>query len=311
MRTRKFFGLALSSVLSLSLFAGCGDDDDNDGSSSRGGAAGNSGASGGSSNRGGGSNRGGASNLGGAATLGGASSEAGQTGDGGEMELTAGAGGETGGETVAQCSNDCDSSDDCRQGTSSSYHCGNTGKCEALNACTEKSQCLPINSGWIWECEADEDCPDFEGGEVCVEANGIGLCALGATEVDECSDLAAPDIVQVQHYGDTETVSVCGDAAATCVENLCISGCLIDSDCSPAQNGSVCDVPSGVCKCQSDDDCDGPGVSKCDTATGRCGCGSNADCTVGGNDQCVDGRCGCASAASCPSPFNSAPAVCE
>jgi hypothetical protein len=56
--------------------------------------------------------------------------------------------------------------------------------------------------------------------------------------------------------------------------------CETDKDCG--DTGLVCDVASGACLCDGDDDCAGPGQGgTCDLTNGFCTCTDAASCGEG------------------------------
>jgi hypothetical protein len=161
---------------------------------------------------------------------------------------------------------------------------------------------LPNASLWFWDCSAQGDCFYFSD-DVCVSVAGGGKCARRAPGADAASsgcESPTPDAVRLPELGSEQSVLVCANAGDRCQAGACVPACHDDAECMPAQNGSVCDLASGACRCVKDDDCGGTGVSHCNSVTGICECSSDADCKeLPNSDLCVDGSCSCSSAAAC------------
>jgi hypothetical protein len=217
------------------------------------------------------------------------------------------------------CAEACTTEQDCRVGSSDyGFDCNpSTRRCERLGfPCKSSSECLPAASLWFFSCSSDADCFYFDD-DACVSIAGVGRCARLAPgdDIDDSGcQSPTPDAVLLPRMSGGSSALVCADAGRRCDEGACVAACGSDRECTPARNGSRCDLTSGACSCVKDADCGGPGVSRCDLDSGRCECAGEADCKeVPGSDSCVAGRCGCSSAAACneESLFAGTKRVCE
>jgi hypothetical protein len=190
---------------------------------------------------------------------------------------------------------------DCRIfGVDQGYRCNaSTHRCERFaEPCRSSLECLPEASFWIFDCATDADCFFFSD-DLCVDVGGVGRCARLAPSANGCDDPNG-DEVMLPRFGAEGSVLVCANASLTCLEGACVPGCRSNADCIPSRNGSVCDLDMRVCRCVSDDDCGGIGVSHCNTGTGRCECADTGDCDeVPNTNTCTAGRCGCAAVSAC------------
>lgn len=234
----------------------------------------------------------------------------------------AGQGNTLGGSTTSElrrCAEACQSDFDCRIGSSDfGYACNpSTQRCEKPGSpCRSHAECLPAASSWLLSCSASSDCFYFAD-DVCVSVAGSGKCARlapnGAGGVSGCQPPFS-DAVLLPELATGRAVLVCANARQHCQQGECVPICKADTDCTPARNGSLCDIASGSCRCVRDGDCGGPGVSWCNATTGSCECSRDTDCDdVPGSDICVAGRCGCSSVAQCSAQalFDGTSSVCE
>jgi hypothetical protein len=236
---------------------------------------------------------------------------------------TSGAAGVSGAGPVSSapkaCAEACRTDQDCRVGEQDAGYVCNaaTWRCEKPGtSCQSALECLPSASFWFLDCEADTDCFYFAD-DACVSVAGMGKCARlapgGSVEASGCEPPTA-DAVTLPRFGGGDSVVVCADAGKRCEQGACVGSCRSQHECSPARNGSICDLATGGCRCQSDLDCGGLGVSRCNVASGQCECARDSDCEeVPGRDVCVEGQCACSSVAACkgePS-FSGTVLVCE
>jgi hypothetical protein len=206
------------------------------------------------------------------------------------------------------CAHQCMTDDDClAMGQDLGLTCQDsvcTG--DASSGCTGDAECVALLSGWSMPCTAGGgECDGL--GQVCVQADGGGLCATPPSEFFMCNtvpgwaELEVPDI-------DGALVIVCGNGNAVCSdENFCFSPCQADTDCA-APSAPICDTNTGFCGCGSDADCatiGQPHLSVCNAGT--CGCGDDQQCIDGNaGDVCTgDGFCGCSGDGACANVPNS------
>ncbi len=248
---------------------------------------------------------------GGEATTGGVS--AGGTGD------SAGAAGSSSIAGPKICAEACKTTQDCRIGsTDYGFVCSSSShRCEKPGApCQSSLECVPSASFWFLDCDSDADCFYFDD-DACVSVAGAGKCARLAPGDDiETSGCEAPsaDALLLPRFGGAGSLLVCGDASRRCEQGACVAACRSHQDCTPARNGSVCDLQTGACRCVKDQDCGGLGVSHCNLTSGRCECAGSSDCEeLAGRDVCSEGQCACSSAAVCHSEalFSGTQLVCE
>lgn len=206
---------------------------------------------------------------------------------------------------VASCAEACAGDGDCRvAGVDQGYRCNLTAlRCERFaSPCRADLECLPEGSLWLTACVADADCVVFDD-DVCVDAGGVGRCARlapGGLGAASGCEFPAADAISVQKFGDATAVIVCANTARVCDRGECRTACRSDAECGADRNGTICDLPSGTCRCVRNEDCGGPGVSVCDRVTGFCLCENAADCTdVPNTDACLGGQCGCSAASAC------------
>ena len=174
-------------------------------------------------------------------------------------------------ESPQFCVNACDSDSDCGEGPE--WECYNGGCAwagdSADGGCEEDHQCIATYSGWRGTCSSQSDC-DPVTGEVCVEYEGQGYCAVEPGDAFSCDDQEMDDIELELADDDGETV-VCIDDSAQCTDDgSCQEGCDSDADCQNVDDGLDTCV-DGTCECADDNSC-----SAVDDA-----------------DICVDGVCGC------------------
>ncbi|WP_170136066.1 hypothetical protein [Nannocystis exedens] len=214
----------------------------------------------------------------------------------------------TGGGEAKRCQSQCDNDRDCRiDGGDLGFRCID-GLC-LFPPCTSDAQCLAELSGWKTPCAGPGECAAEE---ACVLVADAGRCALTPATF-ACADFGLVEQTLPLFEGRGEA-TVCGQAAATCEAGACQSPCAGDEACLPQTGHPVCDVPSGACVCQIDQDCldSGlPGYVQC--VAGRCGCAVDSDCAGGQNvDTCYAGACGCSADATCTvAVFDGAPLVCQ
>lgn len=214
----------------------------------------------------------------------------------------------TAGAQPMRCASQCEGDRDCLvAGEDKGFRCV-AGLCD-VPACTSDERCVADYSGWKTPCADQAGCA---AGEACIDVEGEGRCAL-APGVFACADFGLVELARPTVAGDM-MVTVCGQANVSCEAGECVAPCSGDDAC-PAQMGHpFCNVMSGQCECQIDQDCldsQLPGYTLC--LGGRCGCGSDADCDGGQNvDTCYSGVCGCSSDATCTQMiFDGAPLTCQ
>lgn len=143
---------------------------------------------------------------------------------------------------------------------------------EPPDLCESDEECIPLFSGWVTPCT-------MGGGEcaatmqVCIDlGDGTGACATAPSEFVTCDLLMQAEVEQT-NLDDGMPVTVCANTSATChEEGYCYVPCVDDTTCGAL----VCNVDTGVCECDSDDDC---GEGTCDA--GVCtvpGCTSDEEC---------------------------------
>jgi hypothetical protein len=316
--------------------AGAGGSDTGGAGAGAEGGTGGSGGSGGTDTTGGTSGSGGTSGAGGTAGSSGAGGTAGSSGgsigasgsagEGGESGAGASSGaggtggiGGTGGATppsatATACSYGCVDDGDCD--VAQDIFCDtNLGRCKQPNlGCETHADCVPFASAWSpGTCTADDDCPNFFFGDVCVKLQGVGRCAI--TPYPDCSAFGGVPTV-LEHFSPTEDITVCVNSSGRCENNTCFLGCTDTPDfCTDGSTGfgPVCDSVSGRCGgCTDDDECDGAGVSHCNLATGFCECAGAGDCVgLPGRDACVNGACGCSGTSVCTALASPAATFCE
>ncbi|MEZ4454069.1 MAG: hypothetical protein R3B09_31735 [Nannocystaceae bacterium] len=199
------------------------------------------------------------------------------------------------------CVESCENDADCLlDGVDMDYKCVNNF-CQtdsSSSTCSADDECIALLSGWVTPCEDDNGCP----GQVCVDVGGVGRCATEPSDLVMC-DLFGFDEVDGNKYPGGEAVVVCANAGAKCGDSgLCYDPCTSDDDCASLGPAfQHCDVNSGVCGCESDNECEGAiNASVCVDHT--CQCASDADCTaVPYADTCYQGFCGCSGDAACGS----------
>jgi hypothetical protein len=242
---------------------------------------------------------------------------AGRAGSGGQ---TAGSSGSAGGAPLGPlCVEACKVDADCESLFSTEeYHCNaETQRCEGFaSPCRGGDECIPGASQWLWSCSSDHDCYFFDD-DVCVSIAGVGRCARLAPSPnapDGGCVFPVPDAIELPRLGAAGKVLVCSDRSQQCRASICVIACKAEDDCYSDPNGAVCNVQTGVCGCESDQDCRVPGVSRCDTTRHRCECADDTDCEdVPNTDKCIAGHCGCDSTAACTAErlFSGTRYVCE
>jgi hypothetical protein len=284
------------------------------GSSARGGSSGKGGSSSGTAGDGAsgasageGGATGGTPGVGGTGIIG-----MGGAGAGGEAGSTGGeAGGDTGpAPTPKACTYECTIDTDCDP--DHGYTCVDGLCLDAERSCNAHEECVAWATGLTEPCNEDTDCvynADFGG--LCINVAGSGLCVM----VPYGGDCAFGAATEAQKNGSTDTATVCLDLSGRCDAHQCFRGCTSDPNfCTTPPNnkrGPLCDAVTGKCGgCTGDGQCGGSGTSHCDLATGVCGCQSDDECgALAGMDTCVAGKCSC-SATSCTT-FPDATAVCR
>ncbi len=265
---------------------------------------------------------GGSGATGGAGAMSGSGGASGSAGSGGAA-VTGGFGGfgatsgsGSGGATgpLKTCGERCTTSTDCRVfGFDQGYQCNQaTHRCERFaEPCRSAVECIPDASFWIFTCRSDADCFFFSD-DLCVDVGGTGRCARLAPSANGCMD-PNPDEVTMPRFGASGNALVCANASRACDGGACVPGCRTNADCTPARNGSVCDTETRLCRCTSDQDCGGQGVSHCNTTSGRCECTDSRECEELPNaNACYSGRCGCSGVAACGErTFSGTTVVCE
>ena len=238
-------------------------------------------------------------------------SGAGAGGDSGNNGGEAGSGGPA--PSPKACTYGCTADEDCdpaHQITCVDGLCLNAGR-----ACTFKEDCIGLMStGLAGEpCTQDEDCPYFMYGDLCMEVGGAGLCLNPASS--DCPSGGQPTLLG--KFGSSDTAMVCLELEGRCDAHQCFLGCSSDPNfCANAVGNSArgpqCNAATGKCGgCTSNGDCGGPGTSHCNLTTGVCGCQVDNDCNglnSAGLDTCIAGQCSC-SASSC-STFPDATPIC-
>jgi hypothetical protein len=217
--------------------------------------------------------------------------------------------------SLRTCAERCNVNADCRVfSVDLGHRCNSsTHRCERFaEPCRSSVECIPGASAWIFSCTTDMDCFFFSD-DLCVDVGGVGRCARVAPSANGCGD-STPDEITLPRFGVSGNALVCANTSRVCAEGTCVPGCANSTDCTPEQNGSVCDSNTRLCRCAGDQDCGGPGVSRCNTATGRCECASDQDCAeIPNANVCTAGRCGCSSVSACNAEraFSGTTNVCE
>lgn len=175
------------------------------------------------------------------------------------------------------CMHTCSGDGDCTiAGTDAGLICQDS-VCVNGNPCTDDTACVAQLSGWSFspctmgggECDATM--------QVCVDlGDGTGGCATPPSEFVTCDVLMQSEVMQTS-LDDGSEVTVCGNTSGVCDTDTgyCSIPCVDDTTCGT----SVCNVETGVCQCDSDDDCGEEGT--CNVADGTCsvpGCMEDADC---------------------------------
>jgi hypothetical protein len=224
----------------------------------------------------------------------------------GGTATTGGATTTSGGEPT-RCVSLCESDRDCLQnGADLGFGCV-AGQC--VPACASDEECVADLSGWSEPCVDQGGCG---ADQACIDVDGAGRCAL-VPGVFACADFGLVELMRSTIAGDM-TVTVCGQGNVSCTGGQCVAPCASDTECPAAMGHPFCDVNTGQCECEVDQDCVDSqlaGYTRC--IDGRCGCSSDADCAGGKNvDTCHDGVCGCSSDAACTDPvFDGAPLKCQ
>ena len=284
------------------------------GTSARGGSSGKGGSSGGTAGDGASGEGGAAGGTPGVGGVGGTgvigTAGAGAGGEAGSGGGEAGGGGTGPAPTPKACTYECAIDTDCDP--AHGYTCVDGLCLDAERACNAHEECIAWATGLTEPCSVDTDCvynADF--GDLCINVAGQGLCVM----VPYGGDCAFGESTLAQKNESTDTATVCLDLSGRCDAHQCFRGCTSDPDfCTTPPNnkrGPVCDTVTGRCGgCTGDGQCGGSGTSHCNLATGVCGCQSNDECgALAGMDSCVAGKCSC-SATSCTT-FPDATAVCQ
>ncbi|MBL8944805.1 MAG: hypothetical protein JNK45_16710 [Myxococcales bacterium] len=149
--------------------------------------------------------------------------------------------------------------------------------CVLANPCETADDCVATLSGWSFlpctmgggECAAAM--------QICVDlGDGTGGCATPPSEFVMC-DLFGQQETEQTNLDDGSTVTVCGQTAGECNEGVCtlpVAPCVDDTTCG----NLVCNVGTGLCECDGDDDC-GEGGTCTDGACSVPGCVDDTDCT--------------------------------
>ena len=178
-----------------------------------------------------------------------------------------GGGDDNGDDDFQFCNYICESASDC--GTEANWECVDE-RChwevsDADTICSDNEDCVAFMSGWQDPCTGQDDC---EGTQACIDYEGEGLCAIEEGEFVTCADMEMESLSK-DLVGESGQTQVCARLEFECNDD------------------GFCEEP-----CQSDADCDHPGVDTC--VDGTCQCGSDAACDdVDHGDVCVDGLCGC------------------
>ena len=331
-RTLLFTLFSLSSV--ALLLSSCDGDDDTIGTSGGSGgtsASGGDAGTGGTGNRGGtGGGTGGASGSGtaeggaGAGHVGGGGAGA-RSGNGGTLSIggagSPGAAGNTpgGGGNGAEAGADqggagaggaaSEQAPICQTGCATSEDCASPsvdGRCdETLHLCVEctaDTDCAAKANGWNSPCTSDADCSDVFL-TACVELNGSGRCAAPPKTNGECR---FGEIQSYPRFGvePVELTDICVVDSGRCnAQHRCIIGCTDAPDfCTSVSqgHGDTCNETTGLCQCESDDECTA-GAPHCNLTTHQCDeCETADDCAdAPTGHECHEGRCGCSSTSAC------------
>jgi hypothetical protein len=174
------------------------------------------------------------------------------------------------------CEHTCTGDGDC---TASGVDLGlicTDSRCVPGNPCETADDCVAQLSGWSFvpctmgggECAATM--------RICVDlGDGTGGCALAPNEFITCEQAMLQETEQT-NLDDGSTVTVCGQTAGECNDGVCslpVAPCVDDTTCG----NFVCNVGTGVCECDGDDDC-GEGGTCTDGACSVPGCVDDVDC---------------------------------
>ena len=172
--------------------------------------------------------------------------------------------------------------------------------CDDGNGCTVGDTCqagLCTSGASVCECLANEDCADFEDGDLC---NGTLLCDLEAYPHSCKVDPNTVVLCDNSQDGQCET-TVCQPETGTCLSQAVVAGtwcddgniCTVNDKCQ----GTVCVGGLSVCGCESDEDCADfededlcNGTLYCDTGSYPFTC-KTAPETVVVCDVSQDGQC--------------------
>lgn len=187
------------------------------------------------------------------------------------------------------CLDTCEDVSDCPN--EEDYECNEV--CEfvgEVEGCDNDGECVAQFSGWMDTCEAQDECTTP--GQVCVDFDGQGYCAMEETDIVGC-DTMSMDSIELRNIEDDEDVTVCGNSDAQCGDDgQCFAPqCEEDTDCD--DNEACYD---GYCGCANDDACEDDEACY----DGFCGCANDESCEdVDNADTCYDGFCGCSSGEVC------------
>lgn len=174
------------------------------------------------------------------------------------------------------CEHTCAADGDCTvSGADVGLICTDS-RCVLANPCETADDCVAQLSGWSFvpctmgggECAATM--------QICVDlGDGTGGCATPPSEFIMC-DLLMQQETEQTNLDDGSTVTVCGRTDGECNAGVCtlpVAPCVDDTTCG----NFVCNVDTGLCECDGDDDC-GEGGTCTDGVCSVPGCVDDADC---------------------------------
>jgi hypothetical protein len=212
------------------------------------------------------------------------------------------------------CQEACAGDADCTiNGADAGFTCQDSRCTSDAGKCTTNEQCQATFSGWITDCQSDNDCP----GQVCIDVGNpdAGKCATPPSDFIMCETLMQVEIT-AKSFADGSDVQVCANTSFECnADGFCENPCEANADCSMIPGHPQCNTGTGKCECASDDDCKNSGTAGFAVCNGGvCGCGADSDCAGMDNaDKCFEGSCGCSVVDVCmgANAFDGTMKVCE
>jgi hypothetical protein len=174
------------------------------------------------------------------------------------------------------CTHTCAADGDCMIGGMDVGLICEGSSCALANPCTADDVCVAQLSGWSFtpctmgggECMATmQTCVDL--------GDGTGGCASAPSEFFMCDSVPGWGETMQTNLDDGSEVTVCGNTMGVCDTELgfCYTPCVDDTTCGTL----VCNTGTGMCECDSDDDCGEGGTC----SAGVCsvpGCVDDTDC---------------------------------